>query len=86
MLTLKGSGHIRTGRHLKTRQALAAFTGPPTAHLEMLRLGREYERLAVREAYRRRLAELWRLHFAFAAGPWRVLPPQARLRLSQVRG
>jgi hypothetical protein len=85
MLTLRDSGHIATARQLKGRGAVTQATGFPRVHLEAQRLAWEKGRLAAREAYRRWRQRQWDLHFAWVAGPLRVLPAQARLRLSQSR-
>jgi hypothetical protein len=81
MLTLKGSRHIRTSHHLKGCRALATRMGFSPAAREARRRAWEKERLAARQAYRLWLAEQWNCHFAWAAGPCRVLPPGARARL-----
>jgi hypothetical protein len=85
MLTLRDSGHIATARQVKGRGAVPQATGFPRVPLEAQRLEGEKRRLAAREAYRRWRQRQWNLHFAWVAGPLRVLPPQARLRLNQSR-
>jgi len=80
MLLLKGVHHIRTGRNLKGCQDLARAPGRGRPRAAP-GLAREAARLAARQEYRLWLEEQWKLHFVRAAGPCRVLPPQARARL-----
>ncbi len=83
MLTLKGAGHIRTPRHLKSFRGLPQATGYGASDQEEVRLHGEAGRLAARQTLLRWRQKLWQWHFSHAAGPCRVLPPAARTRLSQ---
>jgi hypothetical protein len=86
MLILRGADTIRTSRNLKGYRSLAPATGFSQTDLEAGRLAREEERLAGRCGQWRRRRERWRRHFAWVAGPGRVLPPSARERWAAARG
>ncbi len=82
MVTVKESGQVRRSLNLKGFRSLACCTGVSRICQDAGRLREEAARLAGRRERRsRRLAE-WQSHFLWAAGPCRVLPPQARLRLA----
>jgi hypothetical protein len=83
MLRLTGAGHIRTHRHLRGFRAIPQATGYWAPGREEARLAWEAGRLAARQGQRRWRQKLWQWHFIHVAGPCRVLPPAARMRLSQ---
>lgn len=83
MITVKGKGQIRTSRNLKGFRSLTTATGVSLALKDAARLYWEEERLVARRAAHRRRVEGWRQHLERAAGPLRVLPPQARKRLGE---
>ena len=82
MVTVKDSGQVRRSLNVKRFRSLACCTGVSRVWQDACRLRGEAERLAGRrQCHGRRLAE-WQSHFLRAAGPYRVLPPQARVRLA----
>ncbi len=82
MVTVKDSGQIRCSLNVKGFRSLASATGVSGVGQEACRLQRQAARLAGRREGRRRRQAEWQSHFLWAAGPCRVLPPQARLRLA----
>ena len=80
MLAARTSAHIRSNLNVRGFRSCPQATGVSLATADAVRLAREEEGLAAREARRLWLKEHWTRHFEAVAGPARVLPPSARSR------
>jgi hypothetical protein len=80
VITARTSAHIRTSRNVRRLRSCPQGTGVSLATGDAVRLAREEEGLAAREARCLWLKEHWTRHFEAVAGPARVLPHSARSR------